>query len=232
MYKHRASVPEDSSCPKASGSCFHELLITLEPKNCYFFGPWRSVLDRFLWFWMFFSIQIQKGLHWKYSDILAESGSQLAPPDSPTDILWYSLGRRQRRTKNFVIRRNGSEMQPPWLKPQAAITACVNCIAPQLKKQIPFFQPIKHVRGHEAMLLLPQNVKNCFASKNWDLLHYYLLFQDPFFCFGPHPQYRYGWIRTIGCATLHTTKKAMSDFHFEEIHKSVQLLQGAGCQKC
>ena len=60
------------------------------------------------------------------------------------------------------------------------------------------------------------DVKNCFASKNWDLLHYYLLFQDPFFFFGPHPQYRYGWIRTIGCATLHTTKKAMSDFHFEE----------------
>ena len=75
------------------------------------------------------------------------------------------------------------------------------------------------------------DVKNCFASKNWDLLHYYLLFQDPFFCFGPHPQYRYGCIRTIGCATLHTTKKSMSDFHFEEIHKSVQLLQGAGCQK-
>lgn len=153
-----------------------------------------------------------------------------------------------------MIRRNGSEMQPP----QAAITAGLwtGCIAPQLKKQIPFF--------NEAMLLFPKttwfsvwrepplirlafyhlnlevtplqlkrlvDVKNCFASENWDLLHYYLLFQDPFLLFWPESTIQV-WLNQDHwmCHPAHH-KKAMSDFHFEEIHKSVQLLQGAGCQK-
>ncbi len=138
-----------------------------------------------------------------------------------------------------MTRRNGSEMQPPWLKRQDAITA------PRLPKVVSTgFSADSFLQQSmwEAMLLFPkttwlcaerasyfdekkaiENVKSqaliistwksdspstreigprqellAFASKNWDLLHYYRLSQDPCFLVGQHPQYRYNWIRTIG----------------------------------